>query len=73
MLSILNSLFGAVNAAAAACRRCAAEVEELNHSVMGAAELLLQHASNLRSGIEELGNRVGSLSAEVRAAEAMLA
>jgi hypothetical protein len=73
MLSILNSLFGAVNAAAAACRRCAAEVGELNHSVMGAAELLLQHASNLRSGIEELSNRVGSLSAEVRAAEAMLA
>jgi hypothetical protein len=48
-------------------------VEELNHSVMGAAELLLQHASAMRAGIKELGGRVGGLCAEVRGADALLA
>lgn len=65
-------LFLTLHCATVCYRRCAAEVEELNHSVMGAAELLLQHASNMRAGMKELGNRVGSLCAEVRTADALL-
>jgi hypothetical protein len=55
------------------CRRCAAEVEELNHSVMAAAELLLQHAASMRSGIQDLAAAVGGITAEVQAAEQMVA
>jgi hypothetical protein len=54
-------------------RRCAAEVEELNHSVMAAAELLLQHAASMRSGIQDLAAAVGGITAEVQAAEQMVA
>jgi hypothetical protein len=53
-------------------RRCAGEIEELNHSVMAAAELLLQHASSLRSGIQELSAAAGQITREVTEAEALL-
>lgn len=57
----------------ATSRRCAAEVEELNRSVMAAAELLLQHAASMRSGIQDLAAAVGGITAEVQAAEQMVA
>lgn len=53
-------------------RRCAEEVEELNHSVMAAADMLLGHASSMRSGIKDLSARVGACANEVQAADALL-
>ncbi|KAF6262378.1 HEC/Ndc80p family-domain-containing protein [Scenedesmus sp. NREL 46B-D3] len=56
----------------ATSRRCAAEVEELNHSIMAGAELLLQHAASMRGGIQDLAAAVGGITAEVQAAEQMV-
>jgi hypothetical protein len=39
---------------------------------MAAAELLLQHASSLRSGIQELSAAAGQITREVTEAEALL-
>jgi hypothetical protein len=40
---------------------------------MAAAELLLQHAASMRSGIQDLAAAVGGITAEVQAAEQMVA
>jgi hypothetical protein len=53
-------------------RRCASEVETVNHGVMAAAELLLGHAAAVRGGIKDLAAAVGGVAADVQAAEAMV-
>lgn len=45
----------------------------MNHSVFSAADLLLQHAGYMRQGVKELTAAVGAVTAEVHAAEGLLA
>ncbi len=49
------------------CRRCTSEVESLNHSVMAAAELLLQYAETMRRNMQNLAGALGSVAEEVQA------
>ncbi len=43
------------------------EVESLNHSVMAAAELLLQYAETMRRNMQNLAGALGSVAEEVQA------